>query len=49
MQGAIEADDEDERLFIDEEVAELAKQHTGTILVLEMGSNGAGTAITQRS
>ena len=40
MQGAIEADDEDERLFIDEEVAELAKQHTGTILVLEMGSNG---------
>lgn len=24
----------------DEEVAELAKQHTGTILVLEMGSNG---------
>ena len=28
MQGAIEADDEDERLFIDEEVAELAKQHT---------------------
>ena len=40
MQGAIEADDEDERLFIDDQVAELAKQHTGTILVLEMGSNG---------
>lgn len=34
MQGAIEADDEDERLFIDEEVTELAKQHTGTILSL---------------
>lgn len=40
MQGGIKANRKDASIVVDEEVVELAKRHPGTILVLEIGSNG---------